>query len=84
MMEITSLALTAGAFLAGFAIWLPADLWFFLAQRQSHASHSHHSKPSRRLDASPVCSGAAVRRMPLLPSMGLCGSHCVLALFLLA
>jgi Dolichyl-phosphate-mannose-protein mannosyltransferase len=30
-----SLAMTAGAFLAGFALWLPADLWFFLAQRQS-------------------------------------------------
>ena len=27
--------MTAGAFLAGFAVWLPADLWFFLAQRQS-------------------------------------------------
>ena len=30
-----SLAMTAGALLAGFAVWLPADLWFFLAQRQS-------------------------------------------------
>ena len=31
------LATTAGPFLAGFAVWLPADLWFFLAQRQSRA-----------------------------------------------
>ena len=29
--------MTAGAFLAGFALWLPADLWFFLAQRQSRS-----------------------------------------------
>ena len=34
-MNFASLAMTAGAFLAGFAVWLPADLWFFLAQRQS-------------------------------------------------
>ncbi len=31
------LATTAGPFLAGFALWVPADLWFFLAQRQSRA-----------------------------------------------
>jgi hypothetical protein len=31
------LAMTAGPFLAGFAVWLPADLWFFLAQRQSRS-----------------------------------------------
>ena len=29
--------MTAGAFLAGFALWVPADLWFFLAQRQSRS-----------------------------------------------
>ena len=39
------LAMTAGAVLVGFAVWLPADLWFFLAQRQSRVAQFEPFEP---------------------------------------